>query len=163
MPFTVAEIAERVAGTAEGETHRVITGANTIENADAGDLAFAANRKALEAATLSRAGCIMVPLSFDRPFDTAIIRVVDPRMAFAKALESIYPRKRRAAEIHPTAVIAKSAQLGHNCFVGPHVCIGENARIGEECQIGPGCVLGDDIAIGSGSTLQGNVTVYDRV
>ncbi len=163
MAFTVAEIAERVGGAAEGPIERLITGANTIENAGAGDLAFAANRKALEGAVMSQAGCVLVPLAFDRTLNTATIRVADPRMAFAKALESIYPRKRPAAGIHSTAVIAASAQIGHNCSVGAYVCIGEHARIGDGCQIGPGCVLGDDVAIGSSSTLHGHVTIYDRV
>ena len=50
MPFTVAQLAELVAGAAEGDTTRIITGANTIENAGERDLAFAAGRKALDAA-----------------------------------------------------------------------------------------------------------------
>jgi UDP-3-O-[3-hydroxymyristoyl] glucosamine N-acyltransferase len=95
--------------------------------------------------------------------DTAVIRVTDPRVAFAKALEMIYPRKRALAGIHPTAVIAQSARLGHNCSVGACVCIGENTKVGDDCQIGAGCVLGDDVAIGNGCTLHGHVTIYDGV
>jgi UDP-3-O-[3-hydroxymyristoyl] glucosamine N-acyltransferase len=163
MLFTVAQIADLVAGTAEGDTARRITGANTIENAGEGDLAFAAGRKALTAAQSSRAGCVLVPLSFAETLPTAVIRVADPRVAFAKALETIYPRKRRAAGVHPSAVIAPTAQLGQGCSVGAHVFIGENSQIGDACQIGPGCVLGDDVAIGNGSTLHGHVTIYDRV
>ena len=159
MPFTVAEIAERVAGRAEGETQRVITGANTIENASSGDLAFAANRKALEAAKSSHAGCILVPQAFEDRLPTATIRVADPRVAFAKMLENIYPRKRPAGGIHPSAVIAENAQIGHNVHVGAHACIGENSHIGDGCQIGPGSVIGDSVVIGSGSTLHAQVTI----
>jgi UDP-3-O-[3-hydroxymyristoyl] glucosamine N-acyltransferase len=163
MLFTVGQIADLVAGTAEGNTARPITGANTIENAGEGDLAFATGRKALNAAQNSRAGCVLVPLSFAEPLPTAVIRVGDPRVAFAKALESIYPRKRFAPGVHPSAVIAPTARLGQGCSVGAHVCIGENSQIGDGCQIGPGCVLGDDVAIGHGSTLHGHVAIYDRV
>jgi UDP-3-O-[3-hydroxymyristoyl] glucosamine N-acyltransferase len=163
MPFTVAEIAELVAGAAEGDTQRIITGANSIENARESELAFAANRKALEVAVLSRAGCLLVPLSFAARLPAALIRVADPRVAFAKALAGIYPPKRLVPGIHPSAVIAASARLGNNCQVGPYVCIGENTQIGEGCQIGAGCLLGDDVALGSGSALHGHVTIYDRV
>ncbi len=163
MPFTVAEIAERVAGTAAGETQRVISGASTLENAGASDLAFAANRKALEAAKVSHAGCILVPQAFEESLAAATIRVADPRAAFAKMLESIYPRKRAAAGIHPSAVIAESAQIGQNVSIGAYVCIGENSRIGDGCQIGPGCMIGDGVAIGDGSTLHAQVTIYERV
>ncbi len=163
MPFTVAEIASLVGGTAEGELGRVITGANIIEQAGSSDLAFAANRKALEAATQSQAACVLVPSSFEGRLSHAVIRVTDPRVAFAKALESLYPRKRLAPGIHQTAVVASSAQLGERCAVGAHVSIGENTRIGNDCQIGSGCVIGDEVTIGNGCVLHGNVTFYDRV
>jgi UDP-3-O-[3-hydroxymyristoyl] glucosamine N-acyltransferase len=163
MPFTVARLAELVAGAVEGDAHRIISGANTIENACESDLAFAANRKALGAAVSSHAGCVLVPLSFHTPISAAVIRVADPRVAFAKALESIYPRKRLAPGVHPTAIIAPNAQLGANCHVGAYVSIGENAQIGDDCEIGPGCSVGDDVAIGNASTLHPRVTLYDRV
>jgi UDP-3-O-[3-hydroxymyristoyl] glucosamine N-acyltransferase len=163
MPFTVAEIAERVAGAAEGDTFRIITGANTIESAGEGDLAFAVGRKALDAAASSRAACILVPQGFAGRAAAAVVRVSDPRVAFARALEIIYPRKRLALGIHPSAVVSPTAQLGQNCSIGPLVCIGENSHIGDGCQIGAGCIIGDDVAIGSNSTVHGHVAIYDRV
>jgi UDP-3-O-[3-hydroxymyristoyl] glucosamine N-acyltransferase len=163
MPFTVAELAELVAGTAEGDGTRVITGANTLESAGPSDLAFATNRKALDLAAVSHAGCLMVPLSFVQSVRATVIRVEDPRAAFAKALEIIYPPKRLPAGVHPSAIIAASAEVGANCHIGAFVSIGENARIADGCQIGTGCVLGDDVTIGKGSTLHARVTMYDRV
>lgn len=163
MPFTVAELAELVGGVAEGETDRVIAGANTIEKAGPSDLAFAANQKALQSAAGSSAGCLLVPLSFAEATPPAFIKVANPRVAFVKALDRIYPRKQRTAGIHRSAVVAATAHIGHNCYVGPYVCIGDNAQIEDGCQIGPGCVLGDDVAIGAGSTLHGHITIYDRV
>jgi UDP-3-O-[3-hydroxymyristoyl] glucosamine N-acyltransferase len=163
MPFTVAELAELVSGAAEGDAGRLITGANSIESAGSSDLAFAANRKALDAAALSRAGCLLVPLAFDSSTGATVIRVSDPRAAFAKTLEVLYPRKRLPAGVHASALIAASAELGANCHIGAYTSIGEKAHIGEGCQIGAGCVLGDDVAIGNGSTLHARVTIYDRV
>jgi UDP-3-O-[3-hydroxymyristoyl] glucosamine N-acyltransferase len=164
MPITIAELAELVGSDAfVGDGGKVISGANTIENASETDLAFAASRKALEAAGASRAGCLLTALAFDQALAIPVIRVSDPRVAFAKALEVIYPRKRLRPGVHPSAVVAKSAQLGQHCHVGAHVSIGENVSIGDDCQIGPGCVLGDDVKIGSGSTLYAQVTLYDRV
>jgi UDP-3-O-[3-hydroxymyristoyl] glucosamine N-acyltransferase len=163
MPFTVADLADLVSGAADGDGTRVITGANTIESAGPGDLAFAANRKALEAAVLSNAGCLLVPLSCGPTTGAAVIRVSDPRAAFAKALELLYPRKRLPPGVHPSALVAASAELGANCHVGAYVSIGDHARIGDGCQIGTGCVLGEGVEIGNGSTLHARVTIYDRV
>ena len=163
MAFTVAELAEFVGGVPEGDTTRVITGANTIENAGAKDLAFATGRKALEAANSSQAGCVLAPQTFEGKLGACVIRVTDPRAAFARALESIYPPKRHEPGVHPSAVVAASALIGPNCYVGPHVSIGGNARIGDNCQIGAGCVIGDDVAIGRSCTLHARATIYDRV
>jgi UDP-3-O-[3-hydroxymyristoyl] glucosamine N-acyltransferase len=163
MPFTVAELAELIAGTAAGDSTRLITGANSIESAGPTDLAFAANRKALDAAAASNAGCLLVPLSFDPQMELTVIRVSDPRAGFAKALEALHPPKRLPPGVHPSAVVAASAEIGANCHVGAFVSIGEHARIGDHCQIGPGCVVGDHVAIGNGSTLHARVTIYDRV
>jgi len=163
MPFTVAELAELVSGAAEGDGAMVITGANTIESAGPADLAFAANRKALDAAAVSRAGCLLVPLAYGPSMGAAVIRVSDPRAAFAKALEVLYPRKRLPAGVHPSAVVAASAELGANCHVGAYVSIGDHARIGDGCQISTGCALGDGVSIGNGSILHARVTIYDRV
>ena len=47
MPsFTVARLAELCEGKVDGDPQRVIGGANTLENADETELAFAANRTA---------------------------------------------------------------------------------------------------------------------
>ena len=163
MPFTIAELAELVGGRLVGDGTKVVSSANTLENAGQSDLAFAASRKALEAAAQACAGCLLVPLSFEQELKIPVIRVAEPRVAFAKALASIYPRKRLTPGVHLTAVIASNARLGERCQVGAHVSIGENALVGDDCQIGPGCVLGDDVQIGSGSTLHARVTLYDRV
>jgi UDP-3-O-[3-hydroxymyristoyl] glucosamine N-acyltransferase len=163
MPITVAQLADLVGGAVEGDTGRLITGANTVENAGENDLAFAANRKALEAAELSRAGCLLAPPSFGPRPTAAVILVADPRAAFAKALESIYPRKRLPPGIHPSAVIAPSALLGANCHIAAHVFVGENTSIGDDCEIEPGCTIGGHVAIGNGSVLHARVTVYDHV
>ncbi|MBN2382907.1 acyl-ACP--UDP-N-acetylglucosamine O-acyltransferase [bacterium] len=40
--------------------------------------------------------------------------------------------------IHPTASIAKGAQLGNGVSIGPMVSIGQNVEIGDDCSIGQG-------------------------
>src|SRR6185437_4652797 len=107
MPLSVAELARICGGTAEGNTERLITGANTLEAAAESDLAFAANKRAMETATKSQAGCLLVPQEFESAGNRCIIRVSDPRAAFARALAALYPRKSFTGFIHPAAVVAK--------------------------------------------------------
>jgi UDP-3-O-[3-hydroxymyristoyl] glucosamine N-acyltransferase len=161
--FTVSQLAEICGGTAEGETSRQITGANALENATATDLSFAASKKAIEAASKSKAGCLLAPPSFDVKGDWAVIKVQEPRAAFGRALALLYPRKRPPAAIHPTAAVSPDALVAGDCHIGAHASIGERTRIASGCYIGAGCVVGNEVTIGKGTTLHANVTLYDGV
>jgi len=160
---TVLELAEICGGTAEGDTARQISGTNTLETATAADLSFVANKKAAEAALISKAGCLLVPLSFTGSGAWAVIRVAEPRTAFARALAVLYPNKPAVSFIHPTAVIAKNASIAEDCSIGPGVCIGERTKITSGCSIGSGCAIGDCVTIGENTTLAANVTLYAGV
>lgn len=159
--LTVAQIAELCEGQAEGDAELLITGANTLENATDHDLSFVANRKAVESAASSRAGCLLVPNSFAQTGTWALIRVANARAAFARALEALYPKRRPLPYVHPTSTIALSASMASDCFLGAYAVIGEDTHIGSGCSIGNGCVIGDRVTIGENTTLHANVTIYD--
>lgn len=161
--LTVAQLAEICGGVLDGDPARSITGANALEIATASDLSFAATGKALAAAVRSHAGCLLVPVSFDLKGSWAVIKVPEPRAAFAHALTMLYPRRRPPAGIHPTAVIAPTARVAADCYVGAHASIGEDTQIGDASTIGNSCVIGDRVVIGADATLHPNVTVYNDV
>src|SRR5579863_10362123 len=109
--LTVAQIAELCEGRTEGDAALLITGANTLENATPHELSFVANRKAAESAASSRAGCLVVPTSFEQTGTRTLIRVPDPRAAFARALQALYPNRRPLPYVHPTSTVALSASV----------------------------------------------------
>jgi UDP-3-O-[3-hydroxymyristoyl] glucosamine N-acyltransferase len=92
-----------------------------------------------------------------------LIRVADPRAAFARAVARLYPPAAVVAGVHPTAVVAPDVELGEGVAVGPHAVIGEGARVGAGTSIGPGCSVGRGVRLGAGCTLHANVTLYDGV
>ena len=161
--LTVAEIAGICEGKAEGDTKRIIRGANSLESALPDELSFAASIKATAAAAKSRAGCLLVSPSFDLPGSWSLIRVTEPRSAFARALASLYPKRSPAPHIHPTAIVAETATLAADCSIGPYVVIGEGTLIGKACVIGSGVHIGERVRIGDGSALHPHVTLYDNV
>jgi UDP-3-O-[3-hydroxymyristoyl] glucosamine N-acyltransferase len=164
MPqLTVAQIADLCGGQAEGDTRLLISGANALENATPADLSFVANQKAMKAAALSRAGCLLVPPSFAETGTRALIRVEDPRGSFARALGALFPKPRPSPSIHPTAIVALSASIASDCFIGAHTTVGEHTRISSGCSIGNNCSLGDRVTIGENTILHASVTVYDDV
>jgi UDP-3-O-[3-hydroxymyristoyl] glucosamine N-acyltransferase len=164
MPaFSVAQLAQLCNGQAEGKTERVITGANTLENADKSEVSFVANKRAAEAAALSRAGCLLVAPDFQASGSWSLIRVQEPRATFGRVLAALYPDKRPSSSVHPTAIIAATAAVASDCFIGAFTTIGDHSQIGPSSYIGNGCFIGENVSIGGKATLHANVTVYDRV
>jgi len=92
-----------------------------------------------------------------------VVRVKEPRRAFAQAIRVLHPEPEWKAGVHPSAVIALSAEVQDDCAIGPNVVIGERAVIGRGTRLMAGCVVGDDAAMGEFCTLHPNVTIYPRV
>ena len=59
-----------------------------------------------------------------------------------------------SAEVHKSAIVAESAEIGRNAYVGPHCVIGENVKIGMnaivEChtEIGDRTILAPNAHVG---------------
>jgi hypothetical protein len=58
-----------------------------------------------------------------------IIRVANARVAFAKALALFFPEPVLPAGIHPSAVVARTAQIDAGAYIGPNCVMGERAQI----------------------------------
>ena len=157
----VREIAQHLNAAWEGDGDLEITAAAPLESASQCELAFVGNRKAAAASANSRAGCLLVTSEF--PQGRTLIRVADPRGAFARVIPLLHPQAEPTRGIHATAVIAADAQVAASVSIGPHAVVGAFARIGERSRIGPGCVIGDNVTIGSDCTLHANVTIYPNV
>ncbi len=161
--LTVSEIARACEGIAEGDPGRVIRGANSLEAAGPDDLSFVSNTKAQLAATHSHAGCLVVGSEFDATGGWCLIRVRDPRGAFARAIALLYPTPASAPLIHPAAVIAPTAVIGDECYIGAFASIGEYTEIGSGCHIASGAQIGTRVSVGERTTIHSNVTIYHDV
>lgn len=164
MPgLTVAQIAELCGGTPEGELELEITSAGSLDNASADQVAFVGNRRAVAMAATSGAGCLLVSADFENRVARTVIRVKEPRAAFARAIRALHPVPERKPFTHPSAVIALSATIAEDCAIGPNVVVGERTVIGPGTCLMAGCVIGTDVSVGDGCTLHPNVTIYDGV
>ena len=137
------------------------SGVAPLESATPNQLAFVGNRKAAALAGGSRAGCLLVTHKF--PAGRVLIRVPDPRLAFAQAIAMLHPEARPAPGIHPTAAIAPTALLAEHVFIGAHVTIGEGATIGPHSVILESSSIGAGVRIGTGCTIHPHVTLYPNV
>ncbi|HXS96893.1 MAG TPA: UDP-3-O-(3-hydroxymyristoyl)glucosamine N-acyltransferase [Candidatus Limnocylindrales bacterium] len=159
----VRELADFLGATYEGDGEKELSEVAPLETAGAGELAFVGNRKAAALAESSAAGCLLVPVDWPSPSYRTVIRVPDPRTAFARAMSRFYPTAELKPGIHPTAVIGKEVEIGTMVHVGPHAVVGDGTRLGVATAIGAGCTIGKRVSLGEGCILHPNVTIYDNV
>ena len=167
--MTVQEIAGLLGADVEGDATLEVAACNAVELATASEIAFVEGDKAETAAAASQAGCLMIAPGVGRPAGRTVIRVAQPRNAFARVLRALHPPARPDAGIHPTAVVADSAHLGEGVSVGPLAVLEDGVRVGENTVIGAGVTvgrnssLGKDCRVHAGVLIYGGVTAGDRV
>ncbi|HXT64748.1 MAG TPA: UDP-3-O-(3-hydroxymyristoyl)glucosamine N-acyltransferase [Pyrinomonadaceae bacterium] len=162
MSAKVSELAAIVHGRVQGDGDVLIQSVAGLESAGAGDITYVQDEKFYPAANDSKASCVITPE--DSLITSACrIEVKRPKLAFALIAEVLHPPKKREPEIHSSAVIADTADVALQVFVGAFVCIGENSRVGSGTQIRAGAKIGDDVTIGTDCVIHPNVFLEDGV
>lgn len=92
----------------------------------------------------------------------AWIGTSEPRLLFAAAIALFYQPFRPAAEVHSTAVIHPSSEIGKEVYVGPHAVIQSGVKIGDEVCIHPNVVIYPEVQIGDRTVIHANCTVHER-
>lgn len=161
MPLTASEVARLLGGTVEGDGSVPLTGFAPADSAEPGDLTFAENERYFALAEQSAAAAILVGGDFQST-KKVLIRVGNARVAFARVLPLFFREPSFAPGVHPTAVLAASAQVDATAHVGPHCVVGERARIGARSVLEGGNYLGPDCVLGEEVRLFPNVVLYAR-
>src|SRR6266403_106736 len=168
MPFTAAEIAKHISGEVLGDPSLVLHRFAPADRAQSGDLTFAENQDYFARAEQSAASAIIVDGPFNSP-RKVLIRVANSRIAFAKVLPLFFPEPVFAAGVHPTAILADSAQVDPTAHVGPYCVVGGEVRVGPGCVlqganfIGANCVLGDEVHLFPNVVLYEGCEIGSRV
>ncbi len=142
-----------------------ISGVADLEAAKAGEITFVekpGEEKFAALIELTQASCLIVPSDAKIETSIPLLRVKNPKLAFAQIAEVLHPPKRRLPEIHASAVIAGSAKLGNDVFIGAFVCVGENSEVGDGTQLRAGSKIGDNVKVGKNCLLDPNVFVEDN-
>jgi UDP-3-O-[3-hydroxymyristoyl] glucosamine N-acyltransferase len=160
---TVAELAALVGGRASGDENTPVQRIAAIEGAEAGDIVFVEDARFLDGALASRASCVIVPAGTNLESPRCVIEAAHPKLAFAVIAEALNPPARRAPGIHPTALVAASAEIGEGVHVGAGASVGERASVGAGAQILAGAVIGDGASVGRDSILYPHVVLYEGV
>jgi UDP-3-O-[3-hydroxymyristoyl] glucosamine N-acyltransferase len=140
-------LAENLGARLEGDPDLEIHGVAGIEHASPGQLAFVANPKYTAYAKTTQASAVLVAPDFPA-IAAATLRVENPYLAFAKAIDFFYQPPVYAPGIHPTAVVDPTAQVGRNAHIGAYSVISPNVIIGDDATILPHVVIYPGVRIG---------------
>jgi UDP-3-O-[3-hydroxymyristoyl] glucosamine N-acyltransferase len=167
--ITVRELASLVSGEAMGDADRVVSRVASLASAQRGDLVYVDSPKYAGALSSSNAGAAIVPDGVEPPAGMAAIRVRQPSLAVAQALDVLHPFERTFDAVSPQAAIGRNVEMGAGVGVGPHAFIGEDVRIGRGTEIHPGVTIGrgstvgDECVIHAGAHIYPGVTIGSRV
>jgi UDP-3-O-[3-hydroxymyristoyl] glucosamine N-acyltransferase len=147
-----------------------LQGAEALDRSGTGQLSFLEPGNALAAALAGTgASAVLIPARGEEAEalqqqaterGLAWVALRDPRLAFAEALDALYPRRRLEPGIHPSAVIDPGAVVGMGSHVGAQVVIGSGVQIGASCTLHPQVVLYDDVQIGEGCELHAGAVLH---
>jgi UDP-3-O-[3-hydroxymyristoyl] glucosamine N-acyltransferase len=156
------EIAERLEcrldGDGEIDIHRVAG----IEEAGPGDLTFFTNPKYASALSKTGASAVILADNADAA-PCAMLRVRQPYLAFAKAVELFVRDDRPAAGIHRLADVAPTAVVPSDASVGPFAVIDHDVRIGARTVVYPLVTIGRGARIGDDCVIHSRVSIRERV
>lgn len=173
-------LARAVSGTLEGEGDLTISGLETLDLAEPGQLTFLGGRKYVSQWATSRASAAIVnaDLVVEPGPGRALIRVANADLAMAEVLALFEPPApvpgagvHPAATVDPTAVLGPGVSIGAGCYVGagvhigagsklyPNVTVLDKTQIGARCILWSGVVVRDRCEIGDGVILHLNVSI----
>ncbi len=161
MNITAGEVAHHLEGSVIGDSAVTLTSFAQADRAKDGDLTFAENNTYFARADQSAASAILIDTLYGASRKT-LIRVPNARIAFAKALALFFPEPELPPGVHPTSVIAPTAQIDPSACIGAHCVVGDFVQIGPRAALHGGNHVGAHCSIGEASQLFPRVVLYPR-
>ena len=159
MKRTARELAEYLGAKVAGDPGAAISGVASPEQARAEDLIYVDSQRQQQRAQDSAARCVVAPEELELAGKT-VLAVPNPKFAFAKAAAWLLPRTAPKPGIHATAIVASTARLAADVFVGPYAVVEDEVEIGRGSVVEAFCFLGRGAKLGESCWLHPRVTLY---
>src|ERR1700761_5521768 len=149
---------------AEGSTavpDAEITGVAGIETAGPGEITFVANKKYIPLIRKTQAAAILIEPKFG-PVPVPTLRITNPYLAFARAIELFYQPPVYSPGVHPTAVVSPSAKIGANAHIGAYAVVSDGVVLGDNAVILPHVVLYPHVRAGENFFAHAHAVVREH-
>ncbi len=158
--MNAGQVAEWIGAELVGDAERAIDRVRPLGEAGERDLAFLADPRHERQLRESRAGVVLCPEGTAPVEGRTLLRVANPRLAFARLMQRLHPPRPGPAGVHPSATVDPGATLAEGVCVHPGTRVGRDARVGRRTELMPGCVIGEGATIGEDCRFHPGVTVY---
>ncbi|MES3041264.1 MAG: UDP-3-O-(3-hydroxymyristoyl)glucosamine N-acyltransferase [Pseudomonadota bacterium] len=158
--ITLGTLAQELNAELKGDPDHVISGLGTLQNAQSHQLTFLANPRYRPLLASTRAGAVLMRLQDCGDYTGPALFVANPYVAFATLSHRFDSTPTLPAGIHPSAIIAESAEIPASACIGALAVIGEGVVIGEGSVIEAGAVVHDRVRIGAHCRLRSRVVIY---
>ncbi len=159
MKYTLAKLAEHVAGEVKGDASCEIESVATLKHANATQISFLTNPSYRKQLATSKAGAVIMSASDaeDSPVNAIISN--NPYAAYAKIAALLSPAEQYEAGIDPSAHVAKDTSISDTASIAAGAVIESGVTLADGVRVGPGCVIQKNVKIGADTILTANVTV----
>ena len=158
--YCLQQLADLIGAEIQGDADCQIDGVCTLTAARRGQISFLADKRYVAQLKVSQASAVVLSAEHAGHFTGNALVISNPYLGFAKITQLFDNRPKTSSGIHPTAVIADSAQISESAAIGPTVCIEANVVVGADTVIGAGCYIGENCQIGTATHIAANATVH---
>ena len=158
--YPVSELVRAIDAQLHGPAELRITGVNSLERAEPGDLALLSGHRLLDQALHSRASAFIVPQYFP-DLNGAQVVSAHPQFDFVRLINQFFTKTFSPTGIAENVVTGSNVRLGRDLSIGPFVTIGHHTTLGNRVTLYPGVFLGEGVTIGDDSVLHPNVSIQD--
>ncbi|GAB4393000.1 MAG: UDP-3-O-(3-hydroxymyristoyl)glucosamine N-acyltransferase [Gammaproteobacteria bacterium] len=163
IQYTLKQIAQAIDCEYRGDAECVITNIGALQSARPGEIAFLDNPRYRKYLANTQASTVIIKPEFAQECQTNAIISANPYLTYCQVAELFYVQPKVKPGIHPTAIVAESAEIAESVSIGPYCVIGERTKIAQNTVLQASCIIGDDCTIAADSWLYPRVTCYANV
>ena len=162
MDFSAQQIAAFVQGEIVGDANATVNTFAKIEEGKPGSITFLAKPKYAPYIYDTEASIVLVNRDFvpEKPIKATLIKVDNAYETLARLMTLYEQSKPKSKGVADTAVVAESAKIGKDVFIGAYAVIDEGVVIGNNTQIYPHTYVGKNARIGEGCLIYSGVNIY---
>lgn len=158
--LTLSQLADFLGGVWHGNANHAIRGLSSLSRATSSDVAYFDNPSLLPSLQATSAAVVLLKAEYLPLCPTNSIVVAHPLDAINKAFKLISSAESPLVEIHHTATIHQSAQLGENISIGPYCFVADNVQLADGVVIGANSCIDSSVVIGKNSKIACGVTIH---